>query len=86
LVYPSKLPNVVCKELVIIPIFVPLIENVMEKNPVGFPNSMYPHGGPYTPYFGYGYGGIRNVPIMRLPMFNPLTNPTTLVKSILGVA
>jgi hypothetical protein len=46
LVYPSKLPNVVCKELVIIPIFVPLIENVMEKNPVGFPNSMYPRVDP----------------------------------------
>jgi len=47
---------------------------------------MYPHDGPYTPYFGYGYGGIRSVPIIWLPMFYPLTNPITLVKPILGVA
>jgi hypothetical protein len=86
LVYLSKLPNVACKELVIIPIFVPFIENVMEQNPIGFPNSMYPHDGPYTPYFGYGYGGIRSVPIIWLPMFYPLTNPITLIKPILGVA
>jgi hypothetical protein len=36
-------------------IFVPLIGNVMEQNFVGFPSSMFPHVGPYTPYFGSGY-------------------------------
>jgi hypothetical protein len=45
------------------------------ENPIGFPNLMYIHVGPCTPYFGYGYWGIRSVPIMWLPMFNPLTNP-----------
>jgi hypothetical protein len=57
----------------------------MEQNPIGFPNSMYPHDGPYTPYFYYGYGAIRSVPIMWLLMFNPLINPTTLTKPILGI-
>ncbi len=36
---------------------------------------MYIHVGPSTPYFGYGYWGIWSVPIMWLPMSNPLTNP-----------
>ncbi len=48
LIYPSTLPNVACKELVIPPISVPFTENVVEQN------SMCPHVGPYTPYFGYG--------------------------------
>ncbi len=52
---------------------------------VGFPNSMYPHVGPYTPYFGYGYEGITNVPTVWPPMFNPLANPTTLPNPILGI-
>jgi hypothetical protein len=31
---------------------------------VGFPNSMYLRVGPYTPHFGFGYGGVRCVPTM----------------------
>jgi hypothetical protein len=58
-VYSSALPNVACRELIIPLVFVSLIKNVMEQNLMGFPNSMYPHVGPYTPYFGYGYGGHR---------------------------
>jgi hypothetical protein len=58
-VYSSTLPNVACKELVIPLVFVSLIKNVMEQNPVGFPNSMYPHVGPYIPYFGSSYQGHR---------------------------
>jgi hypothetical protein len=48
----------------------------MDQNPVGFPNSMYPHFGPYTPYFGPCYGGVRVVPTMWPFMSNPLANPT----------
>jgi hypothetical protein len=58
----------------------------MEKNPIGFPNSMYLHVGPYTPYFGYGYGGIGSVPTMRPPMSDPLANPRHHQKPILGIA
>jgi hypothetical protein len=47
---------------------------------------MYPHVGPYTPYSGFGYGGIRNTPTMWPPMSNPLTNLTTPPRSILRVA
>ncbi len=41
LVYPSTLPNVTCKKLIIPPIFGPFTGNVMEQNSIGFPNSMY---------------------------------------------
>jgi len=43
----------------------------MEQNPIGFPNSMCPHVGPCTPYFGFGYGGIRSAHKMWLPISNP---------------
>jgi hypothetical protein len=33
----------------------------MDQNIVGFPNLMYIHVGPYTPYFGYDHGGIMGV-------------------------
>jgi hypothetical protein len=62
LVYPLALPNVACRKPVVPPISVPFIENVIKQNLVGFPNSMYPHVGPYTPYFGFGYGGVGDVP------------------------
>ncbi len=47
---------------------------------------MYPHVGPYTPYFGSGYGGIKSVLIMWPPMFDSLANPTTLLKLVLKIA
>jgi hypothetical protein len=53
---------------------VPFTGNVMEQNPISFPNSMYLHVGPCTPYFGFGYGGIRSAPIMWHPISNPLVN------------
>jgi hypothetical protein len=55
LVYLLALPNVACKKLVVPFISIPLTKNVMEQNLIGFPNSMYIHGGPYPLYFGYGY-------------------------------
>jgi hypothetical protein len=55
LVYSLALPNVACRKPIIPFISVPLIGNVMEQNVIGFPNSMYLHVGPYTPYFGSGY-------------------------------
>jgi hypothetical protein len=58
----------------------------MEQNGVGFPNSMYPHVGPYTPYFGFSYGGIVSVPTMWSPMSNPLIVPMALPKLVLGIA
>jgi hypothetical protein len=59
IVYSLALPNVTCRELIVPLVFVSFIKNVMEQNLVGFPNSMYLHVGPYTPYFGYGYRGHR---------------------------
>jgi len=57
----------------------------MEQNLVKFANSMYPHVGPYTPYFCFGNGGIRSVPTLWPLMFDPLVNPTTPPKLILGI-
>jgi hypothetical protein len=57
----------------------------MEQNLVGFPNSMYPYVGPYTPYFGFGYVGIKGVPIMWPPMSNPLVNPMASPKLVSGI-
>ncbi len=81
LVYPLVVPNVVYREPII-----PFIKNVMQQNPVGFPNLMYPHVGPYTPYFGSSYGGIGSVPTMLLPMFDPLVNPMASPKPVLKIA
>ncbi len=81
-VYSLALPNVPCKKLVIPLLSILITKNVMEQNLVGFPNSMYPYVGPYTPYFGFGYGGIAGVPTMWPPMSNPLTNPTSSPKPI----
>jgi hypothetical protein len=64
LVYSLTLPNITCREPFIPPLSVPLTRNVMEQNLVGFPNSMYLRVGPYTPHFGFGYGGVRCVPTM----------------------
>jgi hypothetical protein len=85
-IYRSTLPNVSCKETIIPHGFVPLTKNVMEQNPIGFPNSMYPHVGPYTPYFGFEYGEIKNAPTMWPPMFDPLLNLISPPKLILGIA
>ncbi len=52
---------------------------------VCFPNSMYPHVGPYTPYFGSSYEGIGSVPTIWPPMSNPLANPTSTPKLVLGI-
>ncbi len=43
LVYSLTLPNVACREPIIPHVFVLLTGNLMEQNPIGFPNSMYPH-------------------------------------------
>ncbi len=85
LVYSSALPNVACREPIIPPVFVSFIGNVMEQNLVRFPNSMYTHVGPYTPYFGSGYGGIKGVPTMWPPMLDPLANPMASPKPISGI-
>jgi hypothetical protein len=55
LIYLSALPNVACRKPIIPLVFVPLTINVMDQNPIGFPNSMYLHVGPYTTYFGSSY-------------------------------
>jgi hypothetical protein len=86
LVYPTTLPNVFCKQLVFPLVSIPLIENVMEKNLVGFPNSMFFHVGPCTPYSGPCYGGKGGAPVMWLPIFDPLVNIMAPPKLILGVA
>jgi hypothetical protein len=58
----------------------------MEQNLVGFKNSMFLHVGPYTSYFGYGYGGIGSVFTMWPLMFDPFANVTAPLKLILGIA
>jgi hypothetical protein len=67
-------------------VYVPLTKNVMEKNLVGFPNSMFFHVGPCTPYFGPHYGGKESAPVMWLLIFDPSVNITALPKLVLGVA
>jgi hypothetical protein len=47
---------------------------------------MYPHVGPYTPYVGFGNKDIGSFPIMWPSMSNPLANPITPPKPILGIA
>jgi hypothetical protein len=64
LVYLLTLPNVVYNEPIIPPVFVSLTENIMEQNPIGFANSMYPLVRPYTLYFGFSYEGVGGVPTM----------------------
>jgi hypothetical protein len=54
----------------------------MDQNLVGFPNSMYLHVGPYTPYFGFGYEGVKGVPTMWPPMSDPLANLTASQKPV----
>ncbi len=51
-VYPTTLPNVFCKGPMFPLVSIPHIENVMEKILVSFPNPMFFHLGPCTPYFG----------------------------------
>jgi hypothetical protein len=85
LVYPLVILNVFHKETIIPHVFISLIKNVMERNQVGFPNSMYPHDETYVPYFGYGYDDIENVPTMWLLIFDPSPNFTKPPKSVLGV-
>ncbi len=83
---PIALPNVFHKEPMFPLVSVPLTKNVMENNLVGFPNSMFFHVGPCTPYFGPSYRGKGSVLIMWPPIFDPLVNITTPPKPILGVA
>jgi hypothetical protein len=85
LVYFSTLPNVPYKEPIIPLVFVTLTGNVIEQNLVGFPNLMYPHVGPYTPYFGFSYKGVECDPIMWPPMSDPLANFMTSPKPVLGI-
>jgi hypothetical protein len=74
------------KKLVIPLVFVPFSENVMEQNSASFLNSMFFHVGPYTSYFGFGYGGIGSVLIMWPPMSDPFVNDTTPLKLTSEVA
>jgi hypothetical protein len=85
-IHRSTLPDVSRKQTIIPHVFVPLMRNVMEKNPIGFSNSMYLHVGPYTPYFGFEYGSIGSAPTMWPPMSNPLPNFISPPKPILGIA
>ncbi len=62
LVYSLALPNVVCIKSVIPHVYVLFIGNILEQNLVGFPNSMYLHVGPYTPYFVSSYRGVGVFP------------------------
>ncbi len=84
-VYSLTLLNVACRKPIIPPIFVPIIKNVMEQNLIGFPNSMYLHVRPYTPYFGFSYRGMGGVPTMWPPLFNPLVNPMISPKLVMGI-
>ncbi len=86
MVYPLALSNIAYRKPIIPFASIQLTENVMEQNLVGFPNSMYLHFGPYTPYFGSSYEGIMSVPTIWPPMSNPLANPMTPLKPILGIA
>jgi len=83
LVYPLALPNVAYRKLVIPHISIPLTKNIVEQNLVGFQNLVYPHVGPYTPYFGSNYEGIKNDPTMWPPMSDPLVCPIALPKLVL---
>jgi len=47
---------------------------------------MYPHVGPCTPYFDFGYGGIKSVPTMWPPISDPLINLIAPPKLIMGIA
>lgn len=47
---------------------------------------MYPHVGPCTPYFGFGYGGIGSVHIMWPPISDPLINLIAPPKLVMGIA
>jgi hypothetical protein len=80
LVYPFALPKSPHKNSFIQPILIPITENMIESIPVGFPNSVFPHVGPYIPYFGFGHDGMGNVPIMWPQVFNPFANITTTLK------
>ncbi len=86
LIYPLALLDVFHKKIIIPPIYISLIENVMEQNLVGFQNSMYLHVGTYIPYFGFSYGGIGSAPTMWPLMSNPLANLMAPPKPILGVS
>jgi hypothetical protein len=74
------------KEPVISTIFVPLSKNVMEQNPVGFPNSICLHVGPYSPYFCVSYDGIGSAHVLWPLMFDHVTKIMAPPHSILGVA
>ncbi len=65
---------------------VPIIENVIEQNLIGFPNSMCFHVETYRPYFGYGYSGLGIVLAVLPPMSSHFTNITIAPNPILGVA
>ncbi len=47
---------------------------------------MFPFVGPYPPFFGFGYNGMRNVPTMWPLMFGPSANIITAPKPISKVA
>jgi hypothetical protein len=58
----------------------------MQQNLIGFPNSIFPHVRPYTPYSCSNYNGIGSVLAMWSPMFNLVANIIAPLKPVLGVA
>jgi len=57
----------------------------MEQNLAGFPNSMFPCVGPYTPYFAFGYGGTGSAFIIWLLMFNLFASIMAPPKLVSGI-
>ncbi len=74
------------KKSFIPPISVFITGNVIKQNPIGFPNLMFLHVGPYKPYFRSGYSGMGSVPTMWLPMSCPFANINITPKPIFRVA
>ncbi len=58
----------------------------MEQIFVSFFSTMFFHVGPYTSYFGSGYGGIGSVLTMWPPMSDLFVNDMSPLKLILEVA
>jgi hypothetical protein len=86
LVYPFALPKSPHKDSFIQPIFIPITRSIIEQIPIGFPNSMFPFVGPYTPYFGFGHDGMGNVPTMWPQVFSPFANITATLNLVSRVA
>lgn len=58
--------------------------NVIDQNPIGFPNFMFPSYGPYQLVFGTAYSSIGTTPTWP-QMVKPITNNVLTPKLILRV-